>query len=145
MRKLVLLLACVLLTGCGATKVEQNTDGFTRSESRYSSLVAEELGTGSFDVRYSKGMVRTASVNYKVYKDTESGYCFVKLQSNNYSSLLIPLVNVDDSFKEYSDSNTNEITLVGMSQDETVFVIEDEDTGVQYVCNGGMSSYFRRY
>ena len=145
MRKLVLLLACVLLTGCGATKVEQNADGFTRSESRYSSLVAEELGTGSFDVRYSKGMVRTASVNYKVYKDTKTGHCFVKLQSNSYSSLLIPLVNADDSFKEYSDSNTNEITLVGMSQDETVFVIEDEDTGVQYVCNGGMSSYFRRY
>lgn len=30
MRKLVLLLACVLLTGCGATM--QSTDGSTKSE-----------------------------------------------------------------------------------------------------------------
>lgn len=146
MKKLVLIVAfmSLVLTGCGS-KVEQNTNGFTRVDNIEENIVVNILGTDSFDIIYKEGTVKSATIGYKIYADTETGYCFIRLISNNNFSSLMPLVNADGSRKENLDSNTNVISLVGISDDKTVVVIEDEDTGVQYVCNGNMNSCFTRY
>lgn len=143
MRKLVLLLACVLLTGCGATM--QSTDGSTKSEIAETyelETVIEVLGTGRFTVSDSKSLLGGMCYFYTVYKDSETGYCFISLDTGSDERLLILLVNKDGTRKEYSDSNTNVMTPVGTSQDERIVIIRDEDTGVEYALN--KKNYFIR-
>lgn len=144
MRKLVLLLACVLLTGCGATM--QSTDGSTKSENAEThevKMVIETLGTGHFATNNSKYLI-DGGYYYTAYKDTETGYCFISLDSASNEYLLIPLVNKDGTYKEYSDSNTNVMTSVGTSQDKKINIVRDDDTGVEYVFDSNMNSYFIR-
>lgn len=144
MRKIVLLLACALLTGCAPTR--QNTEGFTKSEvaeTHEVKTVIEALGTGYFATNDSKYLIGGVHY-YTAYKDIETGYCFISLVSASNEYLLIPLVNKDGTYKEYSDSNTNVMTPVGTSQDDKLIIIRDDDTDVEYVFDVNMNSYFIR-
>lgn len=142
MNKLVLLLACVLLTGCAPAR--QGAVVFEKSGTTESTEVVEVLGDGYFTVVYSNGLIKEEKVYYTTYKDAETGYCFIRLKSAAINSLLIPLVENDGSYKKYSDSNTNEIIWLGVSKDRAVNIIRDEDTGVEYVIDASINSYFIR-
>lgn len=89
-------------------------------------------------------MIERGTVLYTVYIDAETGYNFIKLKAASINSLLIPLINSDGTYKEYSDSSTNVMTLVGLSKDGAVIIIRDADTGVEYVIDASMNSYFIR-
>ncbi len=128
------------------TEVEarQKDNGFAEKEVAESSELVEVLGDGYFKTVMSKGLISEGKVLYTAYKDAETGYCFIRLKSAAIKSLLIPLVESDGSYKEYADSNTNEITWLGVSKDGAVHIIRDEDTGVEYVIDAGMNNYFVR-
>lgn len=143
MNKLILLLACVLLTGCASTG-ERHTEDFAERDSTEINEVVMVIGDGSFDVVYSGGLIERGTVLYTVYIDAETGYNFIKLKAASINSLLIPLINSDGTYKEYSDSSTNVMTLVGLSKDGAVIIIRDDDTGVEYVIDASMNSYFIR-
>ena len=122
----------------------QEDKGFAESGVAESSELIEVLGDGYFKTVMSKGLINSGTVLYTAYKDSETGYCFIRLKSAAINSLLIPLVESDGSYKEYSDSNTNEMTWLGSSKDGAVHIVRDEDTGVEYVIDAGMNSYFVR-
>lgn len=122
----------------------QENKGFAGKEVAESSELVEVLGDGYFKVVLSSGLIKEGQVNYTAYKDAESGYYFIRLKSAAINSLLIPLVESDGSYKKYSDSNTNEMTWLGSSEDGAVHIVRDDDTGVEYVIDAGMNSYFVR-
>lgn len=125
-------------------KTEVVARQFVGNEVTEHSELIEVLGDGYFKVVLSSGLIKESQVNYTAYKDAESGYCFIRLKSAAINSLLIPLVESDGSYKKYSDSNTNEMTWLSSSKDGAVHIIRDDDTGVEYVIDAGMNSYFVR-
>lgn len=169
MKKIFILLACLCLVGCSACKLPTVTDigdeaikeasivnyvinttkldvseAFVPVENADPSnldVMVEIVYNGAFKVNITSYKI-TVDYYYTVYKDTETGYCFMVLCSGSIDRLLIPLVNAGGTYKEYLDSNTNVMTPVGTSQDKKIIIIKDEDTGVKYVFDTSMNTYF---
>lgn len=146
-RSLLLVLACMILclTGCtGITVPVEKAEDYTSSKEDGLLTGVVVQGTGSFVVKSVKEMVTDTTVQYSVYSDLETGGCFAELYFSANSKLLIPLINADGTYKEYSDSNMNIISCVGTPSDMHFFIIKDNDTNVQYVISGTTDNYFVR-
>lgn len=90
------------------------------------------------EVNYSQMQTTSISIRrFEVLKDTETDVCYLKILGNR-SDLLFPLVNADGSVKIYYENNKNTCTVV--EESNGIFIIEDDDTHVQYMIATGFSS-----
>ena len=71
-------------------------------------------------------------IEYTVYKDSVRGTVFAEVVLGR-KGLLIQLVGSDGNDKLYSSEDLNQLTAVSINEDGLFYVLEDVDTGVQYI------------
>lgn len=73
-----------------------------------------------------------SGIKYNVYVDNVKDTVFAEVFVGRMG-LLIDLVDVDGNDKPYSLEDLNQLTAVSINEDGLFYIIEDADTGVQYI------------
>ena len=84
-----------------------------------------------------------SKIKYNVYADNAKDTVFAEVFVGR-TGLLINLVDADGNDKPYSSEDLNQFTVISTNEEGLFYIIEDEDTGVEYVIDVGMNSYFVR-
>lgn len=71
-------------------------------------------------------------IKYNVYVDSTKDTVFAEVFVGRMG-LLINLVDADGNDKPYSSEDLNQLTAVSINEDGLFYIIEDVDTGVQYI------------
>lgn len=71
-------------------------------------------------------------IKYNVYSDNVKDTVFAEVFVGR-TGLLINLVDADGNDKPYSSEDLNQLTAVSINEDGLFYIIEDVDTGVQYI------------
>lgn len=84
-----------------------------------------------------------ADLRYDVYLDKSTNTVFAEILLGK-RGLLIYLVDSNGEYKTNSSENTNKLVPVSINEDGLFYVLEDEDTGVQYIVSE-QNSYLVRH
>ncbi len=71
-------------------------------------------------------------IKYNVYADNVKDTVFAEVLVGRMG-LLINLVDADGNDKPYSSEDLNQLTVVSINEDGLFYVLEDVDTGIQYI------------
>lgn len=73
-----------------------------------------------------------SKIKYNVYADNAKDTVFAEVFVGR-TGLLINLVDADGNDKPYSSEDLNQFTVISTNEEGLFYIIEDVDTGVQYI------------
>lgn len=89
-------------------------------------------GTIKEPMKNDFGNFYESEIKYNVYVDNVKDTVFAEIFVGR-TGLLINLVDADGSDKLYSSEDLNQLTAVSINEDGLFYILEDVDTGVQYI------------